>query len=280
MFTVLPRHLKPCIPLQGKHGGTRAHGDEEVRADGEVTEGEGGPVGGGHGNRRRRGLAAGRRGARGAGPGGSGGGDGVGAGRAGQLGLAGARRGRGLGGGLAREVARVRGGVLADEVLVEDVSELLLGVAHAVGAVDTRGRVVKNARAVARVLTADVSVQVTVVAALQVRRADAPKRVEHAVTEVRVGRRGQDISRLPRVTDGGARGGRVGRAVGSHGHGAGGDGLDAGAERGVVLHDGDGRGVNLADQTWERGKHVSSWNPSLVWICRFKHGRGKGADSP
>lgn len=197
------------------------------------------------------GRGAGRAGRRagGAGAGGGGGGNSVGGAGAGELGLAvrgGAAR---LGDSLAIKVTGVGSRLLGLVVGVEDVSELLGGVAHGVSAENTGGGVAVDTSARVGVLAADVSKDIAVVIGRQAGGRSARDGVEHALAQGVIGGWGQGRGGGPRSTDGRASSGRVGGRVGSHGDGAGGGGGDAGAQGRVGLELLDAGRVDNADQT-------------------------------
>jgi len=109
-------------------------------------------------------------------------------------------------GALSRRLGRV--------VLVKDKSELLGGVAHAVGTVGTSSSVVLNAGTSTRVGTTDITEHGTVAVNVHAGLDGAAQRVEHALAEFLVGRWGQGAGDSgPGSTSCGARGDGVGRRV-------------------------------------------------------------------
>ena len=112
-------------------------------------------------------------------------------------------------GGGAIEVASAGAAALVLVVGVEDVGELLAGVAHEVRAVDAAGGVSLDTGAGSLVLTADVAEDLAEVLLLQVLGGNARGGLLHALAQRGVGSRGQDLGNLPVVAKGGARSGLV-----------------------------------------------------------------------
>lgn len=158
--------------------------------------------------------------------------------------------------------------------MVENVSQHLRGVAHGVRAVHTTGGIGGDTGAVGLVLAANVAVDGAVARRLEIGGAHTAQRVVHALTQVAVGRRGQDVSGLPSRVDGRAGGSGVGGSVGVHRGGGGAGSIDTRAERGVVLQSGNALGVDLADQTC-KARYVSN-----LHILKKSYSRKVEADSP
>lgn len=196
-----PLHcLRSC--LQSKDGSTGTHGHDSPQTNSHVTDAEEALHVQRGGQGAAGGAAGGLGGAGGAGTGGGGGSNGVGGAGAGELGLAvSGGRGAGLGDSLTIEIAGIRSRLLGLVVGVEDVSELLGGVAHGVGAEDTGGGVAVHTSARVRVRATDVAEDLTVVVRVQAGGRGAGDGVEHALAEIRVGSRGQSRGGSPRSAD-------------------------------------------------------------------------------
>lgn len=223
--------------LEHDHAGTNAHGDDNVHTNGHVSNGEEAL----HGDRGSERGASGSSTAAGTTVAGASSGGGsnlvrslsaLESGRAGSVGLGGT-----VGGGLTAEVAGGGSVILVLVVLVHDVAELLEGVAHGIGAVDTGGNVTLDASAGSGVVTADDAEELTVGSGLNVRVRNAGKGVVHALAEALVGGRGESAAGdLPVGSDIRALSGLVGGRVGIKFDGLGLGGEDVGLELVVVLH--------------------------------------------
>ena len=130
-------------------------------------------------------------------------------------------------------------------VLVHDVAELLEGVAHGVGTVDTSLGVTVDAGAGSGVVAADSAEELTVLLGLDALVGNAGEGVVHALAKALIGSWGESVAGdLPVGGDVGALGGLVGRRVGIHINDLGVGREDGGLELVVVL---EGLGVIAGD---------------------------------